>query len=342
MSTSQKGTITFARQRMPFRSLVLLLLLTACGGTPPLAEEPSPQPAGTAEAPIARPRFAAAYLDMDGTLLGSDHRVRAASIAALTDYQQCGGRYGIATGRTLEQLRPHLDDIHPNLPLVLFNGALVMDPTAHQVLHSSPLPAQHIAALLTALRNDERVRAVFVYFVERTMAYPPSPELESLSSLLGTPIDEVCQTPEACGAAGDPMKLLVVTTEDQALALSEAFAPNVPEGVRAVVGHPSGLEIIADDVNKSAAIRGVLAELGLPLDQVVVFGDSGNDVEMLTDIPVSIAMERCHPQSCQAALLRAGSNDSDTIARILRSLVMGPACVQRDDAGAAHVLPTGG
>lgn len=331
--------MTTLRGKMMLRTLgtpLLVMVCTqvvACGGHQPQPEEPNDQ----RDVPAARsgPRFEVAYLDMDGTLLGSDHQIRQASASALADFQACGGRYGIATGRTLEQLRPHLDVIQPDLPLVLFNGALVVDPTAQNILHSRPLAAAHIAPILTSLTEDDRVRAVFVYFAERTMAFPPSPELESLAELLGTPIDEVCQTPEACGASGDPLKLLVITTEDQALALSESVAPSIPDGARAVVGHPSGLEIIADEVNKSAAIQGILGDLGVSLDQVVVFGDSGNDVEMLTDIPVSVAMERCHPQSCATALLRAGSNDTDTIADILRDLVMGPSCSRNPDNASA-------
>ena len=85
-------------------------------------------------------------------------------------------------------------------------------------------------------------------------------------------------------------------------------------------------EIIDADVNKAAAIRRVLSERGLSIDETLVFGDSGNDVEMVTEIPVSVAMEGCHPQTCGAALLRGGDNDTDTIAQIIRSLAMGPGC----------------
>ncbi len=317
------------RKGQPAHLLLFILaaLHAACGVASPAPESP----AAPLESSTRAPRFPVIYIDMDGTLLGDDHEPRAASLEALADYQACGGRFGIATGRTAEQVRPYLDRLHPDLPLVLFNGAVVMDPTAEEILFANPLETAHIGPLLERLGADERVMTIFLSFSDRTWVYPDAPGLAELAARIHTEIDRVCDSPESCvppeSDDGSPLlKMLVITHGDVAQALASSVTEYLPEGIRAVVGFPSALEIIAADVNKAAAIRRVLSERGLSVDETLVFGDSGNDVEMVTEIPVSIAMEGCHPQTCGAALLRGGDNDTDTIARVIRSLAMGPGC----------------
>lgn len=302
-----------------------LVLAASCGaGTPPAEPAPSPR----APAPItAGPRFPVMYLDMDGTLLGSDHQLRPATTRALADYQRCGGRYGVATGRTIEQVRSFLDQLTPDLPLVLFNGAALYDPTGERLLSASTVPAAAVAALLEQIGDDERVEVVLIQLAEQTLAYPDSDRLEEVAQMLHLSIERACGAPAGCLEPGqEPIKLLVITDGDLAQELVDDIEGGLPPGVRAVVGYPSAVEVTAEGVDKSVAIRAVLEGEGLTMDQAVVIGDSANDLEMLSDVPVSIAMEGCHPSSCAAALLRAGSNDSDTIAEILDDLVMGPAC----------------
>lgn len=288
--------------------------------------------AAATEAPQQGPRFPALYIDMDGTLLDSEASIRPETLAALAEYQACGGHVGIATGRTAEQVRPYLERVSPDLPLVLFNGAVTMDPTAERILQASTLSAEAVPAILARLSEDERVVGVFVQYAETTLAFPRSEALEEVARIIHTEIERSCETPESCiitdadGESQSPLKLLVVTDGDVAMAVAEAIRPDLPEGIRAVVGFPSAIEITAADVNKATAIGRILEERGIGRHDVVIFGDSGNDIEMVDAFPVSFAMEECHPETCARAMARAGSNDSDTIADIIRSLVMGPGC----------------
>ena len=74
---------------------------------------------------------------------------------------------------------------------------------------------------------------------------------------------------------------------------------------------------------KAIVIQGINR---LSVDDIVVFGDSDNDARMVADIPVSMAMGNCRQSTCDAALFKIGKNDTDTIARTIRRLVILEGC----------------
>ena len=65
--------------------------------------------------------------DMDGTLLNPDKTLSPKNAAAIADFRAKGGRFSIATGRSLEATRPYLELLQPDLPAVMYNGALIYD-----------------------------------------------------------------------------------------------------------------------------------------------------------------------------------------------------------------------
>ena len=91
------------------------------------------------------------------------------------------------------------------------------------------------------------------------------------------------------------------------------------------------VEILPPNIDKGASLAKVVKELGYARDDVIVFGDSGNDRNMVSAalFPASIAMGNCRAVTCSAALFVAGKNDTDTISNILRRLVMTDGCPYR-------------
>src|SRR5438045_766606 len=59
----------------------------------------------------SRVRFSGVYLDLDGTALDPSGRLLPQTIQCARAYQACGGRLGIATGRTLESAKSVIDSL---------------------------------------------------------------------------------------------------------------------------------------------------------------------------------------------------------------------------------------
>lgn len=271
-------------------------------------------------------RVPAVYLDMDGTTLGPDGRVRPATIRALERYRACGGRVGVATGRVLDQVTPHLGDLRPDLPIILYNGAVMMSPDGARTLYEEKLEPAALRAALEACRDLPGIEAVVLQradatFIDRDAAAyfrDTVPDWE-----LGA---DAADPDLFAASGGDAVKLLLFVVPAQAEAVRDGLLAAVGPAARAVITSGITVEVLAPGVSKAGPIRLALEAAGIAPTDVLTVGDSGNDVEMLRDLGLGVAMGNCRPEACAAATARIGPNDTDAIAELLERAAMTPAC----------------
>ena len=77
--------------------------------------------------------------DLDGTLLPFDKRIPPEDLEIIRQFQAAGGRFTIATGRTYEAASVYLEQVQPNAPVILYNGAMLFDPVKKQPIATLPL-----------------------------------------------------------------------------------------------------------------------------------------------------------------------------------------------------------
>lgn len=75
--------------------------------------------------------------------------------------------------------------------------------------------------------------------------------------------------------------------------------------------------------NKGTAIDVMCEHMGIGLDQVCVFGDANNDVQMLEHVPCSVAVANASADAKAAANFEIGSVDEEAVAGVLESLAAG-------------------
>lgn len=71
---------------------------------------------------------------------------------------------------------------------------------------------------------------------------------------------------------------------------------NIFEGLRLVRWHPHSIDIFDKEGSKARAIAAAAAHFGFSMENVMAFGDGLNDIEMLTQAGVGVAMGNAHPQ----------------------------------------------
>ena len=273
-------------------------------------------------------RFSAIYVDMDGTSLDSHNRVRPATVKALERFRRCGGQVGVATGRVLDQVKPYLDQLKPDLPVVLFNGAVTMSPDGKRTIWVEKLSPAALKKTLEATRTIEGIDVVILQQDARTLYDREAKEF--FASLHGWNIH-----PDAIDAdlykasGGDAIKLLIFVEPARAEEVRKYLTAAVGDSARVVVTGSITLEVVAPKVTKARPIRAVLHDYHLDKRDLVTFGDSGNDVEMLRDLGLGVAMGNCRPEACKAATARIGSHDTDAIAHFIETAILTPQCIEQ-------------
>lgn len=82
-------------------------------------------------------------------------------------------------------------------------------------------------------------------------------------------------------------------------------------------------EIVHSSISKKNAIEKLCHELSFTMDQVIAFGDAGNDLPLLREAGIAYTMKNAHPSILkQASRITAYSNDEEGVAKTLASLFL--------------------
>lgn len=109
-----------------------------------------------------------------------------------------------------------------------------------------------------------------------------------------------------------------LTTEELCVRLSRA----VPE-LDFDIPLPGYLNIMPAGWNKGSAVRRLCDHLHIGLDEVVVFGDAGNDLTMFEVVDHAVAVANATPEAAAAARWHIGRCEDEAVAAAIEALVVG-------------------
>lgn len=265
--------------------------------------------------------------DLDGTLLGADSRLSAASCAMLNEAIAQGALFTVATARTPATVSPLLAEVAMNLPAVVMTGSALWsrNSRAYSDVHSLPTrDADRILALCERMRLP-----VFVYTLrdEVLHVYHTGPltdaERAFMAERLHTPFKQF-HVPSS-GVSMPPY------TVGEVLLLFTLRPTCEVEPVYELLRHDPGcnpvfyhekpgsenalMEIFAPGVSKAGAIREVARKCGAT--RIVAFGDNINDIPMLQAADVAVAVSNAMPEVREVADVIIGPNTDDSVPRFI-------------------------
>jgi Cof subfamily protein (haloacid dehalogenase superfamily) len=266
------------------------------------------------------PTIKAVALDVDGTLLDSDHRVADAVKEALCDLVAHDIHVILATARGPKILGAVLRLLPISPLLVCFSGAWVgeMDretlTTTREIRNRrhSMIVARSIVAQALELDVEPNVLTVDTWRARKM-----TPEIMRESQIAEcNPII----TSNLLEEGDEPNKILLITAKEGSNQPLHTIADSVRSICNAAFSNPNYLEIVPLGVHKAEALRSLAATLGLDLSQVAAIGDGLNDIEMLSESGVGIAMGNAPDAVKSVADWVTGTNNEAGVARAVRKL----------------------
>ncbi|ADU32419.1 Cof-type HAD-IIB family hydrolase [Evansella cellulosilytica] len=228
-------------------------------------------------------------LDMDGTLLNSDHSISDANRLAIMEAEQNGMTVVISTGRSILTLKPYIESLNLSSYIVTVNGSLIWD-NKGEVFDQSELAPDLIKMMWDLKKKyDLHFWAVTPEKVWRDEF--PEDEIEAHEWL------KFCYHIEDDKTRKTVFEFL---SKDDRLEITNS--------------NPVNLEINAAGINKASALRKICEELGITMDNVLAMGDSLNDIAMIKEAGVGVAMGNAQPVVKDAADWVTTKNNEDGVA----------------------------
>lgn len=265
----------------------------------------------------------ALFFDLDGTLLGSDKRIPASAVEALTAARQKGVNVFVCTGRSLrvEKMLGWTTEMTLFDGGVYCNGACICLDGEAKYMYLQPNVVRAV------LEEAERFPEVHVSLngegADHAFNYTPPEEILGPWGMTKAdihPLDD--KIINHC------TKMLVFYKEliNSTRKLPEELYPRLMErcGNEATLyltDQGATIQVVSRESSKRMGVAAVCKALGLEADEVAVFGDDLNDLEMLSTYPVSVAMGNAAEEVKAAAKYVTLANDAGGIAHALNNIL---------------------
>ncbi|MCG3121934.1 MAG: Sugar phosphatase YidA [Phycisphaerales bacterium] len=296
---------------------------------------------------MGAPRYELVAIDLDGTLLDSSSRVSEACAAAVRRARHAGMRIAVCTGRGLVECRQYLAAIEQADPVVVAGGSIIACPVTSRTIHKFKLDDALVRQAVDrihahgypALVLKDPVEAGYDYLVvtgEHDHPLDPVTRwwFESMNvkvrytrALTDDPHPEHTVRLGACGMSGAMAKVerdLIAEFEGK-LHLYHFPAVVAPDHASRTedgqVLHV--LEVFDKGANKWSAIEVLASMMGVRKDRIAAIGDQVNDLPMLREAALGVAMGNAVPAAREVADRHTLSNDEHGVAYALDRMISG-------------------
>jgi Cof subfamily protein (haloacid dehalogenase superfamily) len=265
-------------------------------------------------------------IDLDGTLLDPISAVTDRTKAAVHAILKAGHLVIFATGRNWIEARPVFEAMAHHDLVVLVSGAVVVDARTGKSLYRTTMTGSLAAELSAVIERcghaavvlQDRHHTGFDYLVSADRAVHPA--LDSWMQLSDQRVERRLEI-----AKQDHSHTLRVSTvlDFKAAADLKAVLDEEFHGRAYVHGLPvptEGVEIIEmfdPDVDKWSGLKQAAAHYKMPAEQIIAIGDAQNDLPMLRQAKLGIAMGNAASEVKEVADRIIGSNAEDGLAKFL-------------------------
>lgn len=278
--------------------------------------------------------------DMDGTLLGDDHKPAPETLAVVKKACDAGIRFMIATGRNFPGAMAELKDAELVCDYIVGSGAEVRNPQ-QEVVVTHPISIE----LCRAIYEEIRDYPLSVTFCTDGYDYKIGTPEEIEESLMlqmqlffsNQPREELAKSEtyrrikkstrsmsdmDELEAAGVPVYKLFLYSEDKAMLDEMNVQLQRNKDIAVASSFPTNLEITDVKAQKGPVLKEYIESLGYTMDEVMVLGDSLNDLSMISmDFGATVAMANADPEVKSAAKYITKSNTEFGVAYAIEELL---------------------
>lgn len=261
--------------------------------------------------------FKLVALDIDGTLLNKERRLTPEIKEAIRRVRERGTEVTLCTGRMFRAALPYAEELELELPLIAYNGGLVMQAETKEILYRRSLPGIYAKQIVRAAR--EKRFAINYYYEDRLLVEEINEANRLYAEWSKVPLEQVEDLVEL---PYEPTKILVMGNPEELDVFWAEHRELLGEEVYITKSWSSFLEFLHPEATKGKGLAALARHLGIERGEVMCMGDSFNDLEMFAYAGLAIAMGNADEAVKKAADYITGTNEENGVAQALEKFIL--------------------
>jgi hypothetical protein len=272
---------------------------------------------------MSEPPIRLIVADLDGTLLNSDHVVTPFTEQIIREAITQGVLFTVATGKTFPSTPEIIRLFDIRIPVICGNGTQVFAPDGTP-LYENPIPRDYAIEAIRVAQSWG-----FTPIIYTGMGLLAEKWDDNIQELVDhhEPIPEI--VPDLVAALrGEhkPYKLVIMHRDPATVNRFQVELERLFTGRAQVLrsGLLTLVELLPAGVTKGTALAFMLDYLGISPQETMCLGDNCNDLDMIRQARIGVAMGHAPEAVRQGAAYITGTNDEDGVARAIQKLVLSP------------------
>lgn len=283
-------------------------------------------------------------IDIDGTLLNSKGQLSTRTKDAIRRVSMSGVKVVLTSGRVTSSTKKIAEDVNSDRYIICDNGSIIYDRLENKILHEAYIDKELVLNILDkCIEND-------IYYMVFTTKKIIVKDLKHMALAFykqrhhcrdeATGISEIVYGGRNCvEEVEEPITRIIVCDQDRAVYNSIVnklrtykevdlmIAPHVSkkkivDGEKEIFLSYSYAELLPKNTNKWSAIENLIDKLNIKPHEVIAIGDNFNDVDMIKNAGLGVAMNNGSPVAKEVASVIAPSNDKDGVAVVLERYIL--------------------
>ena len=215
--------------------------------------------------------------DFDGTIMYNG-TIPENNIEAVKYFIDNGGKFGLATGRHINTIKPYFDVLSCNVPIIAFNGAAIYDYTTNKTLNIEPLN-KSVKANFKSLQNAFPNIGIAVHCLNAIYVLNHTKSMDEHLEYVGSP----CNLASVEDIADkDWLKIIFLIKDKKSRNKIKAFAKDLEMNDCVFTSsHETIYEMLPKNANKGEALIKLAELLSITRENIFSIGDFHNDIELI-------------------------------------------------------------
>ncbi len=282
-------------------------------------------------------------IDLDGTMLNQYGIITKKTKEVIKCAQNNGIEIIIASGRAITSVKRFSKEINSNKYFISGNGAITYDITNNKILYENLLDKQKALKIIKICEENSIYYNVYtengiiaknlnyntLYYYKDNLTKPDENRthiniVEDVYNYINDKDEKILKImicDEHKSVFNSIVRKLKELSEIEVLEVSHMSRKIIKQGTEEIALEYFYTEVSAKDVDKWNALEKLIELMNISKEEVITIGDNANDLKMIKNAGLGIAMGESAPYVKQSADMITLTNEEDGVAYALKKVL---------------------